>query len=142
MNDVLLNKKISIERCIRQIRRYYSLDSEQPFEQDYLRQDAIAMNLQRAAELCIDIANLQVRKNKLGLPQDSRESFSLLQQAGLIGEALTGKLKAMVGFRNVLVHEYRELNLNIMIDIIENHLDDLLEFADAMLHSGPAQQYF
>ena len=134
MNDVLLNKKISIERCIRQIRRYYSLDSEQPFEQDHLRQDAIAMNLQRAAELCIDIANLQVRKNKLGLPQDSRESFSLLQQAGLIGEELTGKLKAMVGFRNVLVHEYRELNLNIMIDIVENHLDDLLEFADTMLH--------
>ena len=42
----------------------------------------------------------------------------------------------MVGFRNVLVHEYRDLNLNIMIDIIENHLDDLLEFADSMLHSG------
>ena len=134
MNDVLLNKKISIERCIRQIRRYYGLDSDQPFEQDHLRQDAIAMNLQRAAELCIDIANHQVRKNKLGLPQDSRESFSLLQQAGLIGEELTGKLKAMVGFRNVLVHEYRQLNLNIMIDIIENHLDDLLEFADTMLH--------
>ncbi|TVQ40665.1 MAG: DUF86 domain-containing protein [Wenzhouxiangella sp.] len=136
MNDVLLNKKISIERCVRQIRRYYGLDSDQPFEKDHLRQDAIAMNLQRAAELCIDMANHQVRMNKLGLPQDSRESFALLQEAGLIGEKLTGKLKAMVGFRNVLVHEYRELNLNIMIDIIENHLDDLLEFADTMLHSG------
>ncbi len=57
MNEIILNKKISIERCIQQIDAYYVLDSGQPFATDYLRQDAIAMNLQRACELTIDIAN-------------------------------------------------------------------------------------
>lgn len=49
MNDIVLNKKESIERCIRQIRRYYAAPSDLPFAADHLRQDAIAINLQRAA---------------------------------------------------------------------------------------------
>lgn len=136
MNDVLVNKKISIERCVRQARNYYARSTDRPFEQDHLRQDAIAMNLQRSAELCIDMANHVVRKRKLGLPQDSRESFALLQQDNLIGEELAEKLKGMVGFRNVLVHEYRKLDLAIMIDIINNRLDDLLDFANLALRAG------
>ena len=43
MNEVVLNKKISIERCIEQINTYYALDRGLPFEQDFLKQDAIAM---------------------------------------------------------------------------------------------------
>lgn len=50
MMDVVLNKKESIERCIRQINIYYRMPSDKPFEKDYFKQDAIAANLQRAAE--------------------------------------------------------------------------------------------
>ncbi len=80
MNETILNKKVSIERCVRQVDEYYSHDSGVPFADDHLRQDAIAMNLQRVCELTIDIANYLIRKKKLGLPRDSRESFTLLQQ--------------------------------------------------------------
>ena len=52
MNDVLLNKKVSLERCVRQVRAYFQLETGQVFAEDFLRQDAIAMNLQRSAELC------------------------------------------------------------------------------------------
>lgn len=133
MSDVLVNKKVSIERCIRQVRSYYQSRGEVPFERDFLRQDAIAMNLQRAAELCIDMANHVIRTRKLGLPQDSRDSFGLLEKEGLIDSTLTNRLKGMVGFRNVLVHEYRELDFGIMVDVIENRLDDLLDFTDRAL---------
>ena len=109
MSDVLINKKVSVERCIRQIRSYYESRGEPSFERDHLRQDAIAMNLQRAAELCIDMANHIIRTKKLGLPQDSRDSFGLLEQEGLIEPELANQLKSMVGFRNILVHEYREI---------------------------------
>ncbi len=44
---------------------------------------AIALNVQRACELCIDIANHLIKTKKLGLPQDSKDSFSLLQRAAL-----------------------------------------------------------
>lgn len=133
MNDVILNKKISIERCIEQIRAYYVLSSDKPFTEDYLKQDAIAMNLQRLSELCIDIANYLVRKKKLGLPQNSADAFALLQRAGFISEELLRSMKGMVGFRNVLVHQYQQLDLAIMTDIIEHHLHEPLCFADLAL---------
>jgi len=133
MSDTLLNKKVSIERCIRQIRSYYDLHREAPFERDHLRQDAIAMNLQRAIELCIDMANHLIRTRKLGLPQDSRDSFALLEHEGVISTDLADQLKRMVGFRNVLVHEYRKLDLEIMTDVIDHRLEDLLDFTVQIL---------
>ena len=116
--DVALNKKESIERCIRQVRHYYALESEAPFDLDIMKQDAIAINLQRAMEQIIDLANHAIRKRKLGLPKDSRDSFSILASSNAISEELAGKLKGMVDFCNVLVHDYRELDLNIMRDVI------------------------
>ncbi len=133
MNDIILNKKARIERCIQQIQAYYALDRGLPFAEDYLRQDAIGLNLQRACELSLDIANHLIKIKKLGLPQSSRDSFALLQRAGIITMPQMQALQAMVGFRNVMVHDYQNLNLDIMVDVIENHLQELLDFANIAL---------
>jgi uncharacterized protein YutE (UPF0331/DUF86 family) len=133
MNQVVLNKKVNIERCIAQARKYYAMKGELPFKEDYLRQDAVALNVQRACEICIDIANHLIKTRKLGLPQDSKDSFSLLQRAGLIDEAMTAALRAMVGFRNILVHQYQRLDLDIMVEVVEHRLDDLLAFSNIAL---------
>ena len=74
MNDIVLNKKESIERCIKQIRVYYASPSDIPFEENYLKQDAIAVNMQRACEQCIALANHTIKMRTLGLPKESRES--------------------------------------------------------------------
>lgn len=136
MNDVLLNKKVSIERCLHQISEYRSRPSVIAFENDYLRQDAIAMNLQRACELTIDIANHLVKIKKLGLPQDSKDSFALLNRAGIINTEMMTHLQAMVGFRNILVHQYATLNLAILVTIIEHRLGELLDFANTALKTA------
>jgi uncharacterized protein YutE (UPF0331/DUF86 family) len=60
--DIVLNKKESIERCLKQVSLYYGMPSDLPFEKDCLKQDAIAMNLQRAAEQTIDLANHIIKK--------------------------------------------------------------------------------
>jgi uncharacterized protein YutE (UPF0331/DUF86 family) len=130
MNDVVLNKKESIERCVKQVRTYYNLPGERPFAEDNLRQDAVALNLQRACEQCIDLANYVIRVRKLGLPKDSRESFRLLASNRIIPDDLAKKLEGMVGFRNILVHEYQRMDFNLLIDVIEKRLDDLLHFVD------------
>ena len=122
-----------MERCIQQIDNYYAQDSGVPFEVDDLRQDAIAMNLQRACELALDIANHLIKTKKLGLPQDSKESFALLQRGGIIDVQRMTKLQAMVGFRNVLVHEYTRLDLNILVAVIEVHSRELVAFANTAL---------
>lgn len=136
MNDsIILSKKQSIERCVIQIRDYYARPSDLPFEKDFYKQDAVATNLQRAAELCIDVANHVVRSKRLGLPKESKEGFFLLAQAGVIAPDLAQRLAGMVGFRNVLVHEYQSLDYAILKDVIENRLGDLLLFTDCVLES-------
>jgi len=133
MNETILNKKISIERCIVQVEKYYAMPSDTHFRENYLIQDAIAMNLQRMGEVAIDIANYLIKKKKLGLPQDSADAFELLHRAGLISKELMNNMKGMVGFRNIVVHEYQKLDLDIMVDVIEHHLNEPLEFANLAL---------
>ncbi len=134
MNDVVLNKKESIERCIRQIRVYRDLPSDVPFEEDHLKQDAIALNLQRACEQAIDLANYAIKKKKLGLPKQSKDSFNLLAENKIIPCTLSAGLGKMVGFCNVLVHEYQKLDINIMLDVIDNHLESLVDFTNHIMH--------
>jgi len=129
MDDVILSKKESLERCVRQVRIYRDLPGTQPLAVDFLRRDAISMNLQRAAELCLDMANHVVRRRKLGVPRDSREAFTLLETAAIIPSALAAKLRGMVGFRNILVHDYQELSMEIFDTVVANGLDDLLDFS-------------
>ena len=59
-----------------------------------------------------------------------------LQRAGLITIQQMKALQAMVGFRNILVHNYQKLNLDIMVEVIEHHLQDLLDFANAALEAA------
>ena len=133
MNNVVLNKKVSIERCIVQIRHYYAQESLVEFKKDFMKQDAISINLQRACELAIDMANYTIKSKKLGLPQSSKDSFSILFKSNILEEEISIKMQKMVGFRNVLVHEYQELDLELMVIVIENHLDDILKFANSII---------
>lgn len=133
MTDVALNKKESIERCLKQVRDYYARPSDVAFEMDFLKQDAIAINMQRACEQCIDLANHTIKVRKLGLPKESRESFEILFKAGIIPPEMAGRLKGMIGFRNTLVHEYQRLDIALMVDVIENRLDELIDFTNLIL---------
>ena len=97
------------------------------------KQDAIILNLQRACEAAIDLAMHLVSTHRLGVPQDSREAFDLLAQRAIIDAALAEKLRRMVGFRNIAVHDYLRLSLPIVEAIIANGVADLLAFSKVAL---------
>lgn len=128
MDDFTLNKAAAIERCLRRVREVYGGD-DRNLREDLTRQDSIVLNLQRACEAAIDLAMHLIREHRLGIPQDSREAFDLLAGAGLYPPASAEKLRRMVGFRNVAVHDYQALNLDIVREIIRTHMDDLAAFA-------------
>jgi uncharacterized protein YutE (UPF0331/DUF86 family) len=134
-DDIAINKGAAIERCVRRVREVYASDPRN-LSDDGLRQDSIVLNLQRACETAIDLAMHLVRKHRLGVPQDSRDAFDLLANAGKLGAPLAASLKGMVGFRNVAVHDYTRLDLAIVQAIIERHLEDLLRFASDTLRGA------
>lgn len=131
-SDVLLNKVAIIERCLVRISSEYK-GFEDELEINYTRQDSIILNLQRACESSIDAAMHLVRVRKLGIPQESREAFDMLYEAGIISDSLRDRLKAMIGFRNIAVHDYRKLNLDVVRHILEEHLHEFREFGEAVL---------
>lgn len=91
------------------------------------------LNVQRACEIAIDLAQHLVRIRSLGVPASSRELFLLLERAAIIDESLALSLQKMVGFRNLAVHEYQPLNLVIVAAIIEHELQQVLRFASIAL---------
>ena len=95
---------------------------------EYNVQDSIILNLQRACENSIDISNQLIREFKLGLPKTSRESIEILLTQKVISEVLAGTLIQMIGFRNIAVHDYQNLNMDIVQAIVEKHLDDFEQY--------------
>jgi uncharacterized protein YutE (UPF0331/DUF86 family) len=132
VDDVLINKAASIERCVRRAREEYDKDAD-TFATDFTRQDAAILNIQRACEAALDMGQHLVRREKLGVPQSARDVFTLLAQAGWIEPALADDLKRMVGFRNIAVHDYQAMQLPIMVRIITFHLDEFLRYSQALL---------
>jgi uncharacterized protein YutE (UPF0331/DUF86 family) len=136
MDDVTLNKAAVIERCVRRARgEHAALGGD--LAADITRQDALVLNLLRACEAAVDLAMHLVRERRLGIPQDTREAFELLIRAGALEPALGGRLKRMVGFRNVAVHDYQALNLAIVAEIVRSGLDDLLAFSAGASAGSP-----
>jgi uncharacterized protein YutE (UPF0331/DUF86 family) len=131
IHDVILNKISVIERCLKRIHEEY--ENNPKHLENYTKQDSIVLNPQRACEASIDLAMHIVAQKKLGLPQTSRDAFILLEKHGIISSSLSQKMKAMVGFRNIAVHDYQELNLTILQKILDNHLTDFTEFTKAIV---------
>ena len=126
VNDVILNKIETIERCINRIKTVY--DNNPDNLKDYTKQDSIMLNIQRVCEAAIDLAMHIISVKKLGIPQNSRDAFEVLSSNSIIDENLSKNLKAMVGFRNIVVHDYQSINLNVVETIINNHLDDFYNY--------------
>ncbi|MCL2894664.1 type VII toxin-antitoxin system HepT family RNase toxin [Brenneria tiliae] len=126
MNDILLNKSATIRRCVRRIKEEF--DGEELFKRNFTKQDSIILNLQRACEAAIDMANYLIRRRQLGIPQSSRDSFSLLATHGIIPNELSDNLQKIVGLRNIAVHDYQALNIDIVIYVIQNRLGDFEDF--------------
>ncbi|MEB3222893.1 MAG: DUF86 domain-containing protein [Candidatus Sericytochromatia bacterium] len=134
VDDVVLNKVATIERCVARARAEY-FSAPATFGQDVTRQDAAILNIQRACEASLDLGHHVIRRDRLGVPQGARDVFELLRQAGRLPDELALALKKMVGFRNVAVHDYQALHLPIVEAVIAHHLGDFERFTACMLRS-------
>ena len=132
MNDIIINKIQSIQRCIQRAREEYQINPDD-FLTNYSRQDAAILNLIRACEQSIDLASHIVKKYKMGIPTDTAEIFQLLERNNVISAPISENLRYMVGFRNTVVHEYQGINMKIVITVIETGLDDLIQFAENIM---------
>lgn len=128
MNNILLGKAEIIERALTRVESTYARHSAD-IDTNIDAQDVIVLNLQRTCEAAIDMAMHLVHIKQLGLPKTSAEAFSLLAQDGALDAKTAERMKKMVGFRNVAVHDYRELDWAILKSIITRDLQDIRNFS-------------
>lgn len=126
----LVEKKLAqIETFVAQLRE---LADPTRIEVDIREARFVEHTLQIAIQAALDVASHIVSDARLGEPKSSRDLFRLIEDRGWISSELSSTLQAMTGFRNLLVHGYGEVDLRIVRDVIENRLDDLLDFVGAI----------
>ena len=132
MNDVILNKVTTIERCVNRVHEIY--DQNVDNLKDFTKRDSIILNIQRACEASIDLAMHIVSEKKLGIPKASRDAFKMLQEATIIDESLANTIINIIGFRNIAVHDDQSIDLEVLEAILEKHIDDFKDYTKIVLH--------
>ncbi len=136
--NIVLGKVGNIQRCLRRIQEVTGLDPQTL--DGFNVQDIFVLNLQRAVQSTIDLAAHIISSEGLGLPNNMKEHFLILQRAGITSESLTSKMISMVGFRNIAIHDYQSIDTEILKSILKTNLPDLEEFYTNILkHYGFAQ---
>ena len=136
--DVVLAKVAAIQKCLRRIKDVTGLDSDRLDEID--AQEIFVLNLQRAIQSAIDLATHIVASEGLGIPDTIRGNFVLLERAKIITKTLSKKMQSMVGFRNIAIHDYQALDVDILKAILSKNLKDIEQFYTAVLthfHMAP-----
>lgn len=130
-DDVSLNKLAIIDRCLRRVAEEYQGDPARL--ENFTIQDSVILNVQRACEAAIDMAMHVIAARRLGIPQDARSAFDILAVERLIERPLADRMKAMVGFRTIAVHDYQQLQIAILKRVIEERLEDVRTLAHLLL---------
>lgn len=104
---------------------------------EYLGNDDIQAIVERKLQLsiqaCVDIANYIIARQRLRIPDEEGNIFLVLAQEGIIDDELGQRMKGMVNFRNILVHDYLEIDGEIVHQNLTQNLEDFNQFAQAII---------
>ncbi len=95
-------------------------------------QDILARNLELAIQSCIDIAAHICAVHQV-VPASAGEAFEGVKKLGAINSSLTSSMKRASGFRNILAHEYAEIDWTLVMRVMRTDLKDLKSFGRAIV---------
>ena len=125
--DLLIAKAGVVRKHLKRVQVKSRLNVE-AFLADLDLQDIVSFNLQIAIQNCIDIAAHAISELDLGVPGSVNEMLYLLEESGYLSHDLTEKMVKAVGFRNLLVHEYGDIDLEQVFHICHQDINDLEDF--------------
>jgi uncharacterized protein YutE (UPF0331/DUF86 family) len=131
--DIIMRKLDSLARCVRRIeeKRPATLDE---LLKDVDIQDILSINLERAVQVSVDIGAHVIADLSVPPPRTMGDVFAVLTAEKLIPEESGLALRRAVGFRNLSVHAYDQVDWERVFDIVHQRLDDFRKSADAIAH--------
>ncbi len=124
--DIVLAKSNSIQRCLKRIKDVTGLKPDSL--DDLNKQDIFILNLQRAVQSAIDLATHIISSEGIGMSDTIKGNFVLMENSGIIGKRLSKRMQSMVGFRNIAVHDYQNIKVEVLKSILTKHMKDLEDF--------------
>jgi uncharacterized protein YutE (UPF0331/DUF86 family) len=128
--DLILRKLADLDLYLGQVSEYRAISADE-YRRDWKTQRIVERTLQMAIEVCVDVANHVIADRGLRVPATYSEAFDVLAEAGLLPGPQREAMVRIVGFRNVLVHEYARVDAEIVVRILREHLEDLARFGAA-----------
>lgn len=127
--DLIFKKLSFIETRLAELR---ALAHPDQLEADIKERRFVEHTLQICIQAIQDVASHIVADERLGEPETNAELLRRLGERGWIPPELATSLRGLIGFRNILVHAYAEVDVRILRDVTENRLGDLRAFVDAI----------
>jgi uncharacterized protein YutE (UPF0331/DUF86 family) len=113
-----------IDRHLKRIEEYADIGLEK-FQQDPIAQDVVEYNFFQIVNHLIDIAQHIVVDEEYGFPQTAYEAGQILFEKHIFTQNDLAIYREMVGFRNVVGHDYTNINKKIVYSILKNGPKDI-----------------
>ena len=130
--NIIFNKIESLRHCIERIKEKTPATPDELLE-NYDLQDIICLNLERAIQLCVDISAHIIAESNINAPTSMAESFKQLARLNFINDQIAQRMQKAVGFRNIAVHVYQDIDWQIVYKIIKENLSDFSEYARCII---------
>ncbi len=125
VNQDIIKAKIShIENNLQRLREKQNVSLDE-LKRNVDEQDIILHNLQLSIQGCIDIVSHIISDEGWAIPGTVGGLFDILTKHKIISEELNERLKKMIGFRNVIVHEYETVDLEKVYKILNEDIKDI-----------------
>jgi uncharacterized protein YutE (UPF0331/DUF86 family) len=122
-----------IREYVALLRRIRGMADERRFVKDPLIYGNAERYLQLAIQAVLDVSHHLAADRQLRLPADNKELFDLLAANKTLPRPLAKRLASMAGFRNVLVHEYLEIDRRVVYRVLTKDLGDFARFIAAVV---------
>jgi len=130
--DVIYTKIENLRHCLMRIEEK-TPESVFDLIDNYDLQDIITINLERSVQCCVDIATYIIAESDSPVPDSMGKVFLILENLHYIDKKLCKNMTDAVGFRNIAVHAYCDIDWNIVFSIITDHISDFKKFVIQIL---------
>ena len=131
-NLAVLENKISSAKKYLKILERYKKYSKKEIETDLDKKGATERYLYLAVQATSDLAEATVSYRNFRKPTTMTEAFYILNEEKIISDELTEKMVRMIGFRNIIAHDYEKVDFDIVYDVLQNKLTDIENFLDTI----------
>lgn len=125
--QVIENKISAVRKYLKILIRYRKY-TKAHIEKDVDIRGAVERYLYLVVQATIDLAESFIAYKNFRKPTTMSEAFHILKEEGILASQLSEKLVDMTGFRNVVAHDYEQINYDIVLEILQSGLKDIEEF--------------